>query len=306
MFGYNYSRPGKGVNKRNPNQSRISIFFELLFRKLWDLCKANLTYILLSIPTLIVTMIVVGIVSSRITNAAMPIVAQMLGLASVDTTNAELMQYVVRIDTSLRIMLAFLFMVFLGQGPITAGFTYILRNYAREEHAWFFSDWWQHAKSNFLQALMVWIIDLVALCIFTVSIDVYAGFSGIAVYFVGIVVVVCAIYLMMHFYIYQLMITFENSLKNIYRNAFILTMQKLPQNLLMLIVLLAIHIGIPIAGFMLGWKASRLSIFFGAEVFILAAVSGFMTNFFVYPQLEKYINESDSGTEDENNELRLQ
>jgi len=60
MFRYNYDKPGKGVNKRDTNQSRISIFFELLWRKFWKLCKVNMFYLITSIPTFIVTVIIMG------------------------------------------------------------------------------------------------------------------------------------------------------------------------------------------------------------------------------------------------------
>lgn len=291
MFGYNYSKPGKGVNKRDPNQPRISIFFELLFRKLWDLCKVNLFYILTAIPTFIVTMVVVGILSSRVTEAAIPLVVNALELPQDDLSNPLVVNMVAKFDVFMRILFAFLFMVFLGQGPVTAGITFVLRNYAREDHAWFFSDWWDNTKSNFRQAMVVWVIDLAVFCIFTVSIGVYLTIGGTLSYLVGVVIAVCLVYLMMHFYIYQLMITFENSLVAIYRNAFALTIQRLPKNLLMLLILLVVHIGLPIVGIMIGWKGVTWILFLGAEVLILLAASGFMTNFFVYPQLEQYIKE---------------
>ncbi len=292
MFGYNYNTPGKGVNKRDPNQPRISIFFELLFRKLWNLCKVNLFYILTAIPTLLVTMVVVGILSSRVTEVAIPFVAGALELPPDDLSNPLMVSMVAKFDVFMRMVFAFLFLVFLGQGPVTAGITYILRNYAREDHAWFFSDWWKNTRTNFRQALIVWVVDLAAFCIFTVSIGIYLTIGGAISYLAGVVIAVCLIYLMMHFYIYQLMITFENSLVAIFRNAFVLAMQRLPRNLLMLLILLAVHIGLPIVGIMAGWKGITWILFLGAEVLILVAASGFMTNFFIYPQLERYIKES--------------
>lgn len=56
MFFGNYSKPGKGVNKRDPNQPRIQVFFDILPRKVWSLIKLNILYLLTSIPFFIVTM----------------------------------------------------------------------------------------------------------------------------------------------------------------------------------------------------------------------------------------------------------
>lgn len=299
MFGYNYAKPGKGVNKRDPNQSRISIFFEVLFRKMWELCKVNVVYLLVSIPTFIVTMICMGVVSGRIVQALLPAIAKLLELPGVDMSNPELVNQAARIDLIVRVWVSYLFVVFFGQGPVTAGYTYILRNYGREEHAWMFSDWFEHTRKNFLQSLLVWLIDLVVFCLFVIAISVYMELGGFLVYLAGLLSVIFLVYIMIHFYVYQLMITFKNSIKDIFRNAFIMTMQKAPQNLLLLLILFAVHVALPILGLLLGWSGKGWLVFLGAEVLILASVSGFTTNFFVYPQLEKYIKAEKEQTENE-------
>ncbi len=289
MFGNNYARPGKGVNKRDPNQSRISIFFELLFRKLGELCKVNIAYLIVCIPTFLLTMICMGVVSGRIVQAALPGIAKILELPTVDMSNPEFVNLAVKIDLIIRVLFAYLFTIFLGQGPVTAGYTYILRNYGREEHVWMFSDWFEHTRKNFLQALLVWVIDIVVFSIVVIAVSSYIELGGAATYLAGVVSAAYFVYMMMHFYIYQLMITFKNSLRDVFRNAFILTMQKIPRNVLFLLILLAVHAGLPFLGLILGWQTKGWIIFLVAEVLILAAVSGFMTNFFVYPQLEEYI-----------------
>ncbi|MEG0570734.1 MAG: DUF624 domain-containing protein [Oscillospiraceae bacterium] len=48
-FG-NYSKPGKGVNKDEPQKKRFFYFFELYFRKFWGLIKLNLLFVLTSLP----------------------------------------------------------------------------------------------------------------------------------------------------------------------------------------------------------------------------------------------------------------
>lgn len=300
MFGNNYVRPGKGVNKRDPNQSRISIFFELLFRKLGELCKVNIAYLIVCIPTFVLTMICMSVVSGRIVQAALPAIAKILELPAVDMSNPELLRLAVKIDLIIRVWFAFLFTVFLGQGPVTAGYTYILRNYGREEHVWLFSDWFEHTRKNFLQSLLVWVIDIVAFCIIVIAVSTYIELGGAATYLAGLVSGIFLLYVMMHFYIYQLMITFKNSIKDIFRNALIMAMQKTPRNLLLLLILFAVHVGVPVLGLFLGWEGKNWLIFLAVEVLILAAVSGFTTNFFVYPQLEEYIN---AAKEDEKSEI---
>ncbi len=276
MFGFNYNKPGKGVNKRDPNQSRISIFFELLWRKLWNLCKVNLFYLITAIPTFIVTVIIMGIFSSPITNKIMS--------ADIIEINEAVL-----FDVSLRVAFSFIFLVFMGQGATTAAYTYTLRNYGREEHTFFFSDWWDYAKANFKQASIVWVIDFFAVFVFVTAIKFYANAGGVMHFVSYIILSVALIYIMMHFYVYQLMITFKNSIRNLYKNAVFFALQKAPQNLLMLLIAAFVHIGIPYMGIVLEWSVLFWIIFILAEFLVLPTLTGFMINFFIYPQLEKYI-----------------
>lgn len=51
FFGlFDYTKPGKGVDKNAPQKKRFFHFFELYFRKFWKLITLNLIYILFCIP----------------------------------------------------------------------------------------------------------------------------------------------------------------------------------------------------------------------------------------------------------------
>ena len=100
MFFKNYDRPGPGVQPRNPDEPRIKIFWDIFPRKLWNLFKLNLLYLLVSIPFILVTMIIAGVIST-------PVISS---LAS-DLTAIELSGY----DSLIRFIVAFLFMIFWGQ-----------------------------------------------------------------------------------------------------------------------------------------------------------------------------------------------
>lgn len=51
FFGFfDYSKPGKGVRKDEPQRSRFAQFFILVQRKFWKLIQLNLIYILFCIP----------------------------------------------------------------------------------------------------------------------------------------------------------------------------------------------------------------------------------------------------------------
>ncbi len=304
MFGfYNYNKPGKGVQKRDPNQPRTSLFFELFFRKLWDLCKVNLLYILLMLPTFIVTMLIVGIITSRLTEVAAPIFAQMMGLGAADLSNLELTTSLIGFDLGARVILAALFTIFLGQGPATAGITYVLRNYGREEHAWLWSDTWRNIKSNFKQAIALWFMDLAVFFVMVVAFGFYAASASWGLAATCVLAFIVALYLMMHIYVYQIMITFELPFKHVIKNSVIMSIMTAPKTLLMLLILAVVHIGLPCLIFAVSKSGIGLIIFILLEIIFLPAASAFTTNFFIYNTVEKYIKQALEMAENANAEV---
>ncbi len=273
MFFNNYSKPGKGVNKRDADQPRSQIFMEVMPRKLWDLFKLNFLYLLIAIPFFVVTMVIVGVISSPIID----------GLA----TQVEAVS-LVYMDLFLRIIIAFWFTIILGQGPITAGYTYILREHGREHPCWLISDFFERCKSNFKQGILLWIIDLIFLYLFTVAIRFY-GQSGIII-LQFIMILIAVVYAMMHIYVYHMMVTYELPLKSILRNSVLIALAKAPVSLLILILNIIIYAVIPIAIILTAKSFITVLILLLVEVLILPPITGFITNFYIDPILDKYIN----------------
>ncbi|MBQ7097430.1 MAG: YesL family protein [Clostridia bacterium] len=294
MFGFfNYSKPGPGVPKRDPNQSRMSIYFELLRRKWWNLVKLNLLYFVSAIPFFVVTMVVMGFLSSRITDAVSPVFYE------ISETEAAAMPMIAGFDLIIKFALAILFTVFFGLGPVTAGYTYILRNYSREEHVYPVADFFEHAKSNFLQSFCLWIIDLIVFVLVTTAITFYSSMGGAVSLLNAFIFLFLLIYLMMHLYIYQIMITFKLSMGSIFKNSFIFVMSNVPKNMLLLLILVVVHIGVPYVITTVFMSVVGLAVFYLLEALILAALFGFTTNYFVYPAIEKCIKEAEAQSDKE-------
>ncbi len=293
MFGLRFKREKKDILKRPPGRSGIFVFFELLFRKFWGLCKANLLYVLVMIPAFAVTLFVVGILSSKITAFFTPMLAEGMGIAAVDMANEDLALSVIVLDVMFRMVLSVTFTVFLGMGPVTAGITYILRNYAREEHTWLWNDLWRMIKSNFIQSTLLWVLDIAVFVALVVAFDFYVSLGGVGLYLVYVLIFVAIMYLMMHLYVYQVMVTFRLSFKNVLKNSMLMAIQTVPQNLLMIAVLALLHLGIPYFGLAAGNITTAFPLYLLMEALFLLAVSGFMTNFFIYPTVEKYIKQAE-------------
>jgi uncharacterized membrane protein YesL len=165
-------------------------------------------------------------------------------------------------------------------GPATCGLTYILRNFARQEHAWTFSDFVSRAKSNFKQGVLVGIIDILLVLGSTAyvtlnSVGVAQGQPMLEMFrYVSIVVLI--IYMVMRFYIYTLIVTFDMSFRAIIKNSWIFTVLGFGRNILSLI-----FIGVALA--------ASVSYMLGFFLAITPALCRFIAVFNGYPVIEKYM-----------------
>lgn len=257
FFGFfDYSKPGKGVEK-NENRSRFKIFFDVFFRKFWKLLQLNILYVICSIP----------------------LIAGMLLFLPITEANEQ--EQILRVFFYSVICLLYIAVV--GFAPIITGFTYVLRNYSREQHAWVFSDFFEHIRKNFKQAMVVFIIDIVAVYLVFTNYTFYSTYEQTNMLMVvakTFVVVATLVYFMMHFYMYQIMVTFNMTVKQIYRNSLIFTLAYLPRNLGILISIIIVAIAtfssITVIGVLI---ASLLSV----------SLIGYIVNFLVQPIIEKHM-----------------
>jgi uncharacterized membrane protein YesL len=251
---FNYSKPGKGVEK-DENQSNFRIFFEVLQRKFWNLIYLNLLYLICSILLLAIYFI----------------------LMPKDTSNLA-KTYVFAISVTLHLSVV-------GLGFIAPGFTYILRNYSREQHAFLFSDFFTSIKNNFKQGFVLFIIDTLVTYILYISLSFYFSLKvgNAFTYFAETFIIsIGLVYLIMHFYIYQIMVTFKMPMIKIMQNSFILTIAHLPQNIAVLIIIVIVAA-----------LTFYFSIPFGVllAIFITISLMGYIVNFIAQSIIERYIVE---------------
>ncbi len=294
--------PTKDLERRDPNQPRMSIFFELLRRKFINLMKVNILYLLGAIPTIVVTMFVMSMFVNPVMNGMTDTIAKVLGLAAADFSNKDFATYYVMIDAGLRIALTFGFLIFFGMGPVSAGFNYIMRNYAREDYAWILSDLFDHSKKNFAQSVAVFVIDLAVFCLMLFAFVFYVNQPGIMQMLGYTVFGAGLVFAMMHLYIYPLMVTFKLKVKDLYKNAFYLAFAEAPRNLLLIIIMALFHLVLPYIMISCGWAVGWLLLFIIAELVFTISATGFMTNFFIYPTIEKYIKEAEEKASSDTNQ----
>lgn len=266
----NYNKPGPGVEKDEPPKPRIIVFFQIYATKFWELVKLNMIFLWFNIPALVLGYFLFAIFYATFEN-------------QLQLHDKALFSFIIFFAFGS----LFLGIPVITTGPAQAGFTYVLRNYSRREHAFMWSDFKEHAVSNLKQSLLITIIDfLVVLFLF---IDFYfcvnSGMNRIIVTIsLYLIALLSLIFLMMHLYIYPMLVTFKLSIKHIYKNAFIFAIARFLPNL-----------GIVLLCFVLLVLPILLLTPIGIILFIFISLStvGLITNFYAFTTLEKYMLNKD-------------
>ncbi len=168
-------------------------------------------------------------------------------------------------------------------GPATAGLTYVLRNFAREEHSWVVSDFFEQCKKNLKQGLIVGNLNLLIWVVLVYDFLFFSGWQGFE-FMRFFILALGVLFAIMNFFIYSIMVTFDIKVIDIYKNAMILTAVRLPVNFLMLVtvgalvfLLLNIH---PLIAILIALALAFSTI-------------GFIITYYVQPIIRKYLMASD-------------
>lgn len=240
FLGFGSNKPIKEIEKDEKQKHRFFIFFDVIFRKFSRFVTLNLIYILFSLPYLFLLYWFSPLNTDSLSYIAGAGIGEYIKSMPFEDRTA--------FDVILRFIFMFAVSITWGTGPASVGASYVLRNFARESHAWVFSDFWEHLKKNFKQSIAVLFIDMLVLYLSLTAFNFYSNMymaQSDNMYLIaqGILGVILLIYTIMHYYIYQLMVTYEGNIKNLYKNAMMFTLAKFPQNIFTTIGILVIIFG---------------------------------------------------------------
>ena len=219
-FFNNYQNEGRGVEK-DVKTPRLLLFFQIYFRKVWNLILLNMLYVLFCFP--IVTI-----------------------------------------------------------GPATAGLTKVLRNYAREEHAFLWGDFFEAFKKNFKQAFLYSLFEGIVITFLILDLLMVSNVTNqvMVVLSLAAIFLTITVIAFMHYYIYNMMVTFRLSFKQLLKNAFIFCWAGFWRNLFTTVII----IGVTIATIYL----NIIGVLF-VLMFLYFSFCGFLINFMVNPLIKKYM-----------------
>ena len=284
-----YTTPGKGVEKNAPQKPAFIRFFITLWSKKYKIMGLNAVFTLCNLLSV----------------AFVPVLfACCVGLYSVVCPDTA-----INLDVYLKAMF-FLTVLFTSvpvftTGPSQAGLTFVLRSFVKEEPCFVWHDFLSKARSNKGLSIKVSLINgiigtLLALnataymVIANPENKTYAGAipAPVLFLFAAVIFFLSFLLIMMSLYQYHMIVTFNISLKQLYRNSFILVMVKwLPS--LLIFLLHCVLVGLPV--FLIPtYNYMSYVIVLILYILLYPSLIGLITNYFIYPIIKKYMIDNPS------------
>lgn len=302
MNSFYYGKSGKGdYTPENLPTNRWQLFWEMLRVRLSALVRLNLMYVLPWLPTMIVLMIgalsFLTSLNNMVDSGEMIAVGELLGGVVAPT-------------------LLLLVPCITLTGPFTSGVCYVTRNWARDEHAFIWSDFKDAVKENWKQSIVIsFITSLVPLMLY-VCWNFYGSMANDNAFMVVPQVLTMMIGLMWCLgvtYFHPLIVSYKLRMRDVIRNGLLLAVARLPMSIgLRLLHALPMIIGVVLMLFvspmycMLGLFAYYLLIGFSLSRFVTASYTNAVFDKYINAKIEGavvnrglYVPDDDDEDEDE-------
>lgn len=294
---FDFNRDNRPDAVEEDTRPTVKRYFKLIGRRFWKLVGLNLMMLPMVLPLILIFLLYTG--QDMTPTATDPLFSQIYGASIQESTpimTALLDLFgaqtgVPAAGNTLQYVLIALCVVFLAVtfGWQNVGASYVLRNMVRGEPVFLFSDYFYAIKRNLRQGFLMGLLDV--LLLFLVGFDLFY-FSGLTGTFwmdvcYWAVLVIGILYFFMRFYIYLMLITFELSIKKIFKNALIFTTLGVKRNLMG-------ALGI------VGWTAANVVLFLLLinvniaipmilPVIYYLSFTSFTSAYAAYPVIERYM-----------------
>lgn len=222
MNNYFYGKAGKGdYSVQDMPQNRRQLFSAVLKVRWGSMVGVNLLYIICWLPTLFWTMLnLITLMSQE-------------PLGNPQTSGIVVLYLIVLIPC------------LLITGPFSAGIAFVMRNWARDEHSFVMSDFWDALKANWKQSLGVSLIGSLCPLILYFAWQFYGNLANSNIFFMipmSFVFLFVSVWKLSEMVIYTMMVTYKLSLRNLIRNSVLISMAKLPLAILIKMITLIVPI----------------------------------------------------------------
>ena len=310
MNNYYYGKSGQGdYTPEDLPKTRVQLFFEMLRVRLSALCRMNLIYMLPWIPTMLVigmlvmyvlTMGAVPTEEKTVTNADGTTSTQIVQIEMTEEEQLALMEeQAALVPGMLNMALLLLIPCIAITGPWTAGVAYVTRNWARDEHAFIWSDMKDAMKENWKQALGLSAITAVVPFLAWMCWQFYGELAlenWIMIVPQMFTTLIAIIWFLAITYAYPMLVTYKMSFATIIRNSLLLAIGRLPFSVGIRLLHLVPAALTVVCTFLFGsiWIPMVL---FAYYVFIGFTLSRFITASYTNAQFDKFINSRIEGAQ---------
>ena len=216
------------------DRSRIRIFFDVLLGKIWKLMSLNLLVSLFNLPALLF-MVFFSIYYMQLLQPT----------AITNAADGSALAYL--LVGYLPLGMIFLSIPVVAFGPAQAGMHFLLRNYSYEVPVFLWGDFKEKMKENMKQGLAVTFINLIVFVLALLDIYMYPRMMAQAGAWLLVanylLILAFVVFIMVSMYIYPMMIRYDLTLKNLYRNAFLMAVGRFLPNLLVLALCVVLSYG---------------------------------------------------------------
>ena len=249
MNNYYYGKSGKGdFRKEDMPSNRRQLFTDTLRTRLSALCRINLMYMLIFLPTIIVMLISFTQFLSSTSNLLVIQENDYAGYVELVTANEGQTQiseeqfneiknsdidYGALAESILFRMLIWLVPCLAITGPCTAGLCYVTRNWARDEHAFIWSDFKDAVKENWKVSLPLSIITGILPAALYAGYDFYGEKAAESFIWLVPMILVGMIGFIWSFsitYMHPMAVTYDLKLKDVISNSVKLGIARLPMS----------------------------------------------------------------------------
>lgn len=274
-----YGKAGKrDYSEMDMPKTRVSLFFLVLKDHFFDLIKVNLLQLVFYIPFLLWTMLNLFAVLTMDISSMME--AENSGALIINTMASYLTMWLIGLIPCILIT-----------GPSSAGAAYVMRNWARDDHAFIFSDFKDAFKGNWKAALGVSALTSFLPIVLYTAVAYYSQMASANMLMIVPMVFVISVALMwtlMTPLMYPLMIGYELRFKDVIKNAFLIAAARLPHMAAARLITL-----IPILILLFGVYIGNLWFLFGVGVYYI--LFGFAFSKLVYASFansafDRYLN----------------
>ena len=293
---FDMNRDGKGIYETESRKPTLGFFFKLYFRKFTQLLQLNLLMLFMVIPLIAVIFVYfLGDKTPTVTDAMYaPLYGISTSLPSIEISNFLDISFI-QMDIpvfspamTIFIIVMFIFMA-VTWGWQNVGAAYVLRGLFKGDAVFVFSDYFYGIKRNFKQAFFLGLIDFIISAVLIIDFMFFFNLTGSFgydfMYFAIFALLI--IWVMMRFYLYNLLVTFNLKNFKIIKNSFIFSILGIKRNIMALlgiVLLTALHIVLIIVFIPIG-----ISIPLVLPLVYFIATIGFMATYAAFPIIQKYM-----------------